>query len=114
MAGERFYPLPLQLPFRPRLPGNTDELRLRRLTAPRTQRGPAPHPGLVCDAAGALSAQVIADWDEQDELKQADPTPQLRHMPTVYEGEEVIVMGAALGSDDPLEQAQIDFHKAEK
>lgn len=58
-----------------------------------------------------FSAQVIADWDEQDEVTKAEPSPALRHMPTVYEGEEVIVLGAALGSDDPPEQAQIDFHK---
>lgn len=60
-----------------------------------------------------FSAQVIADWEEQDEQTKAEPAPNLRHMPTVEEGEEVIVLGAALGSDDPPEQAQIDFHKGE-
>lgn len=59
-----------------------------------------------------FSAQVLADWDEQDEVTKADPTPTLRHMPTIHAGEEVLVLGADLGNDDPPEQAQIDFHRS--
>ncbi|MEN8517772.1 helix-turn-helix domain-containing protein [Burkholderia sp. RS02] len=60
----------------------------------------------------SFSAEVIANFDEQDEVTKATPTPKLRHIPYVQPDEDVIVAGAELGSDDPPEQAQLDFHRA--
>jgi hypothetical protein len=59
----------------------------------------------------SFSAEVLVNFDEQDETTKATPQPKLRHVPFVEVHEDVVVSGAALGSDDPPEQAQIDFHK---
>jgi hypothetical protein len=58
-----------------------------------------------------LNARVVLDWDEQDAITKSDETPKLRQVQALRDYEEVLVTGAALGSDDPPEQAQIDFHK---
>ena len=58
-----------------------------------------------------FSAQVIADWEEQDELTKSGPSGQLEHMPVVHDGEDVIVTGTELGNEPPPEQAMLDFHK---
>jgi hypothetical protein len=60
----------------------------------------------------SFSAEVIANFDEQDEVTKATPTPKLRHIPYVQADEDVIVSGTELGSDDPPEQSQLDFHRA--
>jgi hypothetical protein len=63
----------------------------------------------------SFSAEVIVNFDEQDDITKAAPTnppkTTLRHIPFVHAEEEVVVAGTALGSDEPPEQAQIDFHK---
>ena len=63
----------------------------------------------------SFSAEVVLNFDEQDEITKAAPVnppkTSLRHIPFVQADEEVIIAGAALGFDDPPEQAQIDFHK---
>ena len=59
----------------------------------------------------SFSAEILASFDEQDEVTKALPTPKLRHIPFVQPDEDVLVSGAALGSDDPPEQSQLDFHK---
>lgn len=62
----------------------------------------------------SFSAEVLVNFDEQDEKTKAQPTPKLRHIPLLQAeaGEDVLVSGTALGSDDPPEQAALDFHKA--
>jgi biotin operon repressor len=61
----------------------------------------------------SFSAEVLLNFDEQDEKTKAQPTAKLRHIPLVQaeDNEEVLVSGTALGSDDPPEQAALDFHK---
>lgn len=59
----------------------------------------------------SFSAEVIANFEEQDKVTKATPTPKLRHIPYVQPDEDVVVAGAELGSDDPPEQAQLDFHR---
>lgn len=59
----------------------------------------------------SFSAEVLINFDEQDEITKADPSPKLREVPLLRSNEDVVVTGAQLGSDDPPEQAQIDFHK---
>jgi hypothetical protein len=59
----------------------------------------------------SFNARVVLDWDEQDAITKSDKTPELRQVQVLQDYEEVLVTGAALGSDDPPEQAQIDFHK---
>jgi hypothetical protein len=55
----------------------------------------------------------FVQWDEQDAITKSDETPKLRQVQVLQDYEEVLVTGAALGSDELPEQAQIDFHKAE-
>ncbi len=63
----------------------------------------------------SFSAEVILNFDEQDEITKAapinPPKTTLRHIPFVHADEEVIVTKTALGAAEPPEQAQIDFHK---
>ncbi|KAA0072633.1 helix-turn-helix domain-containing protein (plasmid) [Paraburkholderia sp. T12-10] len=61
----------------------------------------------------SFSAEVLLNFDEQDEKTKAQPTAKLRHIPFVQaeQDEDVLVTGTALGSDDPPEQAALDFHK---
>jgi hypothetical protein len=59
----------------------------------------------------SFSAEILVNFDEQDEKTKAVPQPKLRHVPFVEVHEDVIVSDTALGSDDPPEQAQLDFHK---
>lgn len=63
----------------------------------------------------SFSAEVILNFDEQDEITKAapinPPKTTLRHIPFLQAHEEVVVSGSSLGADDPPEQAQIDFHK---
>lgn len=60
----------------------------------------------------SFAAEVIVNFDEQDEITKAAPAnPRLRHIPVLTADEDVVVSGTSLGSDDPPEQAQIDFHK---
>ncbi|MFM0334758.1 helix-turn-helix domain-containing protein [Paraburkholderia strydomiana] len=61
----------------------------------------------------SFSAEVLLNFDEQDEQTKAQPKTKLRHIPFVQaeEHEDVVISGAALGSDDPPEQSQLDFHK---
>ncbi|WP_175983313.1 helix-turn-helix transcriptional regulator [Caballeronia zhejiangensis] len=63
----------------------------------------------------SFSAEVILNFDEQDEITKAapinPPKTTLRHIPFVHAHEDVLVTGAALGTEDPPEQSQIDFHK---
>lgn len=58
----------------------------------------------------SFSAEVLITLAEQDAMTKARPSPKLRHVPFVELHEDVIVSGAGLGSDDPPEQAHIDFH----
>lgn len=60
----------------------------------------------------SFSATVVLDWDEQDAITKSDEAPKLRQVQVLQDDEEVLVSGAALGSEDPPEQAQIDFHKS--
>lgn len=64
----------------------------------------------------SFSAEVVLNFDEQDEVTKAapinPPKTTLRHIPVLSADEDVLVSGAALGSDDPPEQAQLDFHKS--
>jgi hypothetical protein len=60
----------------------------------------------------SFSAEVLINFEEQDEKTKAAPQPTLRYVPFVEVSEEVMVTGAALGSDDPPEQSQLDFHKS--
>lgn len=63
----------------------------------------------------SFSAEVILNFDEQDERTKAAPVnppkPILRHTPFLHADEEVVVANTALGAIEPSEQAQIDFHK---
>ncbi|MFM0465096.1 hypothetical protein PQR34_45080 [Paraburkholderia sediminicola] len=62
----------------------------------------------------SFSAEVVVNLDEQDSITKAQldgPKTTLRHIPLVRPEEDVIITGTHLGSDDPPEQAQIDFHK---
>lgn len=59
----------------------------------------------------SFNATVVVDWDEQDAITKSGKTPQLRQVQALQDYEEVLVTGAALGSDDPPEQSQLDFHK---
>ncbi|MBR8361666.1 hypothetical protein KDW10_30520 [Burkholderia vietnamiensis] len=63
----------------------------------------------------SFAAEVIVNFDEQDEVTKAAPInptkTSLRHIPMLAAHEDVMVTGAALGSDDPPEQSQLDFHK---
>jgi len=63
----------------------------------------------------SFSAEVIVNYDEQDEVTKAlpinPPKTTLRHIPFVQAHEDVVVTGTNLGSDEPPEQAQIDFFK---
>lgn len=60
----------------------------------------------------SFSAEVLLNFDEQDEQTKLQPKAQLRHIPFVQaeQDEDVIISGAALGNDDPPEQSQLDFH----
>lgn len=58
----------------------------------------------------SFSAQVLVNFDEQDAKTKAAVAPRLRHVQFLDSGDEAIVSGAGLGSDDPPEQAHIDFH----
>lgn len=59
----------------------------------------------------AFGASVLISWDEQDDFtQQLEPKDKLRQIEGIH-GDDVVVTGTALGSDDPPEQAQIDFHK---
>lgn len=62
----------------------------------------------------SFSAEVLVNFDEQDEKTKAQPTPKLRHIPLLQaeSGEDVLVTGTELGSDDPPEQGALDFHRA--
>lgn len=63
----------------------------------------------------SFSSEVILNFDEQDEITKALPTNSpkttLRHIPLVQAHEDVVVTGTNLGSEEPPEQAQIDFFK---
>ena len=63
----------------------------------------------------SFAAEVVLNFDEQDEVTKAapinPPKTSLRHIPVLSAHEEVMITGSALGSDDPPEQAHIDFHK---
>lgn len=63
----------------------------------------------------SFSAEVVLNFDEQDEITKAapinPPRTTLRNIPVLSADDDVLVSGAALGSDDPPEQAQLDFHK---
>ncbi|GJH39035.1 helix-turn-helix domain-containing protein [Paraburkholderia hospita] len=58
-----------------------------------------------------FSAQVVLDYDEQDEVTKAGGDEGLRFVERIDADEDVLVTGAGIGSDDPPEQAQIDFHR---
>jgi hypothetical protein len=58
-----------------------------------------------------LNARVVLDWHEQYAITKSDETPKLRQVQALRDYEEVLVTGAAPGSDNPPEQAQNDFHK---
>lgn len=63
----------------------------------------------------SFSAEILVNYDEQDEFTKAQainpPRTSLRHIPILSTQEDVVVTGTDLGSDDPPEQAQIDFHR---
>ncbi|SAL80167.1 helix-turn-helix domain-containing protein [Caballeronia telluris] len=61
----------------------------------------------------SFSAEVLLNFDEQDEHTKTQPKAQLRHIPFVQaeHDEDVIISGTALGNDDPPEQSQLDFHR---
>jgi hypothetical protein len=62
----------------------------------------------------SFQAEVIVNLDEQDEFTKAEPSPKLHEVPVLQSGEDVVVSGSQLGSDEPPEQAQLDFHRAER
>lgn len=65
----------------------------------------------------SFAAQVILNFDEQDAQTKgalaSPPKTKLRNIPIVEAelDEDVIVTGTGLGSDEPPEQSQLDFHK---
>ncbi|WP_054428183.1 replication/maintenance protein RepL [Achromobacter kerstersii] len=62
----------------------------------------------------SFSAEILVNYDEQDEFTKEQatnpPKASLRHIPVLSAQEDVVVTGTELGSEDPPEQAQIDFH----
>ncbi|WP_312938417.1 replication/maintenance protein RepL [Stutzerimonas nitrititolerans] len=62
----------------------------------------------------SFSAEILVNYDEQDEFTKEQatnpPKTSLRHIPVLSAQEDVVVTGTELGSEDPPEQAQIDFH----
>ncbi|WP_454675907.1 replication/maintenance protein RepL, partial [Achromobacter pestifer] len=63
----------------------------------------------------SFSAEILVNYDEQDEFTKEHatnpPKTSLRHIPVLSAQEDMVVTGTDLGSDDPPEQAQIDFHR---
>lgn len=65
----------------------------------------------------SFSAELVLNFDEQDEVTKAapinPPKTKLRHIPLLQTepDEDLIVTGTELGSGEPPEQAQIDYHK---
>jgi DNA-binding transcriptional MocR family regulator len=59
----------------------------------------------------SFSAEVLVNFDEQDEITKALPEPKLRHIPFVEPQDEVIVPDASKALEPPPEQPMLDFHK---
>lgn len=57
----------------------------------------------------SFSAEVLVNFDEQDNLTKAAPEPKLRHIPLLEAGEEVLIPDAGKPLPPP-DQEQIDFH----
>lgn len=58
----------------------------------------------------SFGAEIVLDWEEQDEATKSGELGPLRHVEMIEEAEEVIVTNTQLGNDDPPEQSALDFH----
>lgn len=61
----------------------------------------------------SFSAELLLNWDEQDEITKVQATPsKLRNIPFVEAGDEVVVSNAGAANEDPPAQPHLDFHQS--
>lgn len=60
----------------------------------------------------SFSAEVLVNFDEQDEATKKAPSPKLRHIPMVQAGEDVLIPDASKPLPPP-DQPMMDFHSSE-